>query len=152
MADRAMHGEARDGVDRPTGAREVWGLLAPGLGYLFLAAAAVLGLLTASGAEEDLTYATGLATFLVALLIAAMRMKRQFDGRPIGFLLPVTVNDPDTLIVTIAVLAILGIVGVVLAATSGGTLYGEGLALFVVAIGFIFVDLKRYFDARDREG
>jgi hypothetical protein len=48
-----------------------------------------------------------------------------------------------------AVLAVLGLAGLGLAATVGGTLYGVGIALFIVAAALIFNDIKRYFDHRD---
>jgi hypothetical protein len=145
--DAAQH-NAEDGP-RPVGADEVWRLVAPGLGYIFLAAAAVLGLFTASGAADSATYAAGLGTFILAAVIIAVRMKRQFDGDRVGFLLEISVASTDSLLVSIAVLTVLALVGVVLAATVGGTLYGIGLALFVIATLLIFRDIKRYFDQRE---
>jgi len=146
-----VHTEAHD--DAPPIApalsgREVWRLVAPWLGHAFLAAAAVLGLFTASGAEGA-TYETGIATFVVAAILIFVRMKRQLDGREIGFLLPVASTDIDSLLVTVVILAVLGLIGVTLAATVGGELYGVGLALFLVAVAIIFSNIKRYFDLRD---
>lgn len=156
MDDRApRHDAAQHGAEdrpRPIGADEVWRLVAPWLGYAFLAAAAVLGLFTASGAADDATYAAGLATFILAATIIAVRMKRQFDGREVGFLLDITVANSNSLFVSIAVLTILALAGLVLAATVGGTLYGIGLALFVIATLVIFRDIKRYFDRREGSG
>ena len=133
-------------------ASEAWRLIAPWLGYFFLAGAAVLGLVTASGADDNATYASGLAAFAVAVILIAWRMKQQFDGREIGFLLPVSAAGSDTLFVTIAVLAALGLAGAILAATVGGTLYGIGIALFIISGAFIFIEIKRYFDRRERSG
>lgn len=154
MEDRATHhaappGAADEGAAPGVGAREAWLLLAPWLGYLFLAAAALLGLFTASGAPDDATYAAGLGTSIVAVIIIVTRMSRQLDGRDIGFLLPVTVTSSDLLFASIAVLAVLGLVGVILAATVGGALYGIGLALFAIAAALVFIEIKRYFDRRD---
>ena len=148
--DAAQHGAA--GAPRPIGTDAVWRMIAPWLGYIFLAAAGVLGLFTASGDVDDATYAAGLGLFALAVVIIAVRIKRAFDGREVGFLLAVSVASPDALFVSIAVLAVLALVGVVLAATVGGTLYGIGLALFVIASAMIFRDIKRYFDQRDGSG
>jgi hypothetical protein len=131
-------------------AGEAWRLVAPWLGYVFLTAAALLGLFTARGDADAVTYGVGLATFFVAVALIVVRMNRQLNGRDVGFLLPVTPGDVDSLLVTIAVLVVLGLVGAVLAATVGGVLYGIGLALFVVSVLLIFTDMKRYFDLRER--
>lgn len=136
----------------PLSAREAWRLIAAWLGYFFLGGAAVLGLVTASGAEDDATYASGLATCAVAVLLIAWRMRQQLDGREIGFLLPISAAGADTLFVTIAVLAALGLAGAILAATVGGTVYGIGIALFTISGAFIFIEIKRYFDRRERGG
>ena len=42
------------------------------------------------------------------------------------------------------------LVGAALAATLGGSLYGVGLALFIVCWGLIFIEIKRYFDRLER--
>jgi hypothetical protein len=126
--------------------------VAPWLGHVFLAAAAVQGLFTASGDADSATYAAGLATFFVAVLVIFVRIKRQLDGRDVGFLLPVAATNADSLFVTVAVLAVLGLVGLVLAATVGGLLYSIGLALFIISAALIFGDIKSYFDLRDRGG
>jgi hypothetical protein len=156
MDDRAARHDAAqhsaEQAPRPIGADEVWRLVAPGLGYVFLAAAAVLGLFTASGAGDDATYAAGIATFLLAAIIIAARMKRQFDGREVGFLLDFSVANSDSLFVSIVVLTVLALAGLVLAAAVGGTLNGIGLALFVIATAVIFRDIKRYFDRREGSG
>ncbi len=131
---------------------EVWRLVAPWLGYIFLAAAGVLGLFTASAAPDDATYDAGLALFILAVLLIAMRLKRQFDGREIGFLLPVPVDGTDSLFVSIAVLAVLGLVGVILAATVGGTSLRHRAGALRRGTALIFTEIKRYFDRRDRGG
>ncbi len=133
-------------------ASEAWQLVAPWLGHVFLAAAAVLGLFTASGEVDGATYGAGIATFLLAILVIFVRIKRQLDGDEVGFLLPVSSTTADSLFATIAVLGVLGLVGVVLAATVGGELYGIGLALFIITAALIFGDIKRYFDLRETGG
>ncbi len=133
-------------------AREVWRLVGPWLGYVFLAFAAVLGLFTASGAPDRATYLSGMLTFAIAVVVVALRAKRQLDGAEVGFLLPISVAGPDTLAVTIAVLGVLGLAGAALAASVGGALYGIGLALFVVCAALIFTEIKRYFDRIDSAG
>lgn len=153
MTDDALHHHVA--VQHPTGdpvpipAGEFWHMIVPWLGYLFLAAAGILGLFTASGAPDDATYGAGMALFVIAGIVIAWRLKRQFDGREIGFLLPVSVDNSDFLFVSIAVLGALGLVGLGLAASVGGTLYSIGVALFIVAAALIFNDIKRYFDRRD---
>jgi hypothetical protein len=156
MAHSSLVHAAVQDVVSPTapvlGAREAWGLVAPWLGHVFLTAAAVLGLFTASGGAEGATYGSGLATFFVAVFLIFVRIKRQLDGQEIGFLLPFASGNVDTLMVTIAVLFVLGLVGAVLAATVGGTLYGIGLALFIITVAIIFSSIKRYFDLRETGG
>jgi hypothetical protein len=131
-------------------ARALWRLLAPWLGYAFLGASAVLGLFTASAAEDGASYAAGLATFALAAIIIAVRMKRQFDGSEVGFLLAVSVGGSDALLVAIALQAVLGLIGFILAATVGGAVYTIGIALFIICMALIFIEIKRYFDRQDR--
>ena len=50
----------------------------------------------------------GSSASAIAVVLAAWRMKQQLDGREIGFLLPVTPGDSDTLLVTILILGVLG--------------------------------------------
>jgi hypothetical protein len=154
--EHAAHPAALQDNERPTApavpAREVWRLVAPWLGYVFLVFAGVLGLFTASGAADRPTYVSGLVTFAVAGVLIALRMMRQLDGKDVGFLLPVAAAGIDTLVVTVAVLGVLGLVGAVLAAAVGGALYGIGLAFFVICAALIFTELKRYFDNIDRAG
>ena len=150
--DRVAAQEVPAATAPPVRAGEMWRLIAPWLGYIFLGGAAVLGLFTASGADDEATYASGLATFAVAAVLIAWRMKQQFDGREVGFLLPVSAAGSDTLFVTIFVLAALGLAGVILAATVGGTVYGIGIALFIITAAFIFIEIKSYFDRRERSG
>ncbi|HUK61277.1 MAG TPA: hypothetical protein VLV50_18750 [Stellaceae bacterium] len=131
-------------------AREVWRLVGPWLGYLVLGAAGIFGLFTASASADAATYDAGLIAFAIAVVLIAVRMKRQFDGTEAGFLLPISPAGADTLFVTVAILAVLGLVGAVLAAAVGGMLYGIGLALFIVCAALIFIEVKRYFDRLDR--
>jgi hypothetical protein len=147
LNDAMLHQAAGRPVGIPMG--EFWRMLVPWLGYVFLAAAGVLGLFTASGGVDEVTYMAGLALFILAIVVIAWRMKRQLDGREVGFLLAVSVDNSDSLFVSMAVLAVLGLAGLGLAATVGGTLYGVGIALFIVAAALIFNDIKRYFDHRD---
>jgi hypothetical protein len=147
------HAAPQDNAPLPAvSGTEAWRIVAPWLGYAGLGAAAVLGLFTASGAEDGATYDSGLVAAAVAIILIVWRMKQQLDGREIGFLLPVTPADFDTLAVTIAVLAVLGVVGGILAATVGGTLYDIGLALLIICAIFIFFEIKRYFDRREQGG
>ncbi len=149
MADPDAHSAAPQDAPRAMSGRDAWHLLAPWLGYVLLAAAAILGLFTASGAPDSATYASGLATFALAVALIALRMNRQLGGREIGFLLPISVESADALIITVALLTLLGVVGAVLAAAVGGVVYTIGLALFIVCGAVIFFEMKRYFDHRD---
>ena len=153
MSDHASHPDAtqRDAADRPqpVPVSEVWRIVLPGLGYVFLALAGVYGLFTASEAGDGPTYAAGLGLFILAALLIAVRLKLQFDGSEVGFLLPMVIERLDSLLVAIAVLTVLGLGGFILAAAVGGALYGIGLALFVVSALIIFLEIKRYFDRRD---
>jgi hypothetical protein len=74
MAEPPQHGATEEAVTRPTSWAEVWCMLAPWLGYVFLIGAALLGLFTASGAEDEGGYAAGIATFLLAMLLVALRI------------------------------------------------------------------------------
>jgi hypothetical protein len=130
----------------------VWRLVAPWLGYLVLAVAAVLGLMTASEAGEGEDYAAGFLTFGLAVLITLWRLRDQLDGRDDGFLLPIMVNGEDALLLWIAVMGALCIAGLLLAAATESVLHIAGFALFVVAALFIFVAIKRHFDRRERGG
>jgi hypothetical protein len=156
MDDRApQHDAAQQEMahgPEPVATAELWRLVAPGLGYAFLAAAAVLGLITASGNVDGPTYAAGLATFGLAVVIIAVRLKRQFDGRDVGFLLDISVASTDSLFLSIVVLGVLAVAGVALAAWVGGSFYGIGLALFVIGTMMIFRDIKRYFDRQEGSG
>jgi len=134
----------------PASLGEVWQLIAPWLGHALLAAAAVFGLLVASGAPDSATYDAGMATFLIAIAIIAIRLKRQLDGVYVGLLLPIAVTQEDSLYVSIALLTALGLGGAILADLVGGVFYGIGLALFVLSAALIFSNIKRYFDFRER--
>jgi hypothetical protein len=144
--------EAADPAVVRTDLATVWRLVAPWLGYLLLAVAAVLGLFTASEAGEGEDYVAGLLTFGLAVLVIAWRMRDQLDGRDDGLLLPVMADGEDALLLWIAVMAALGIAGLLVAAATESVLHVAGIALFVVAALFIFAAMKRYFDRRERGG
>lgn len=133
----------------PVPGREVWRMVVPWLGHLFLAAAALLGLFTASGAPDAASYDAGFALFVLAVVAIAWRLKRQLDGAEVGFLLNVSVDNLDSLFVAIALLVVLALVGIWLAAAIGGPFYPIGIALFIIAAALIFNEIRRYFDHFD---
>jgi hypothetical protein len=135
-----------------SGLAAAWRLIAPGLGYVLLAAAALLGLFAASGAADGEAYAVGLATFALAALIIGWRLKDQFDGKDDGLLLPVTVASEDALFLLIAVMTVLGLAGLLVAAEAEGAFHAAGIALFCVAALLIFLNIKAYFDRREGGG
>jgi hypothetical protein len=148
--DSSTHRTAAGGVSlTPVRLSEVRGWIAPWLGHGLLVAAGIFGLSTASGAPDDATYDAGMITFALAVLILAIRLKRQLDGDELGLLLPVSVGREDGLILSIALLTVLGLGGAIVAATTGGIFYGVGLALFIISAALIFHEIKQYFDRNE---
>lgn len=128
----------------------VWRWTAPWLFGALLVAAALLGLFAASRAQDDGSYAIGFATAGLSLLLLAWRIKSILDGGPAAVSL--LVEDSTALVVLILLLAALAVAGLFLAARSAAILpEAAGYALFVVALAFIFANLKHYFDRRDQD-
>jgi CDP-diglyceride synthetase len=148
--DPAMqHDQTSPAGDRiPIG--ELWRWLAPWLLGAFLIGAALLGLLTASRAQDDATYLLGFITAGVALLMLVWRVKTAIEGG--GAVAPVLVDDPAALVIAIGLLAALAVGGLLLAARSGAAApEAVGYGLFGFCLVFIFANLKHYFDGRDRD-
>jgi CDP-diglyceride synthetase len=142
-----LHDATSPGGDR-VAIGEVGRWLAPWLLGAFLVLAMLLGLFTASRAEDDASYALGFVTAGLALLVLAWRIRRVADGR--NAVAPVLVDDPTALVIAIALLAVLAIAGLWLAARSGVvTVEAVGYALFGFCLAFIFANLKHYFDRRE---
>jgi hypothetical protein len=125
--------------------------VAPWLLGAALAAVALLGLLAASRARDDGTYALGFVTAGLAVLALAWQVKRACDGAASRGLPPLLVEDGASLVVLVAVLAALATIGLLLAARAGeAILAAAGYALFGSGLVFIFWNLKHYFDAQER--
>lgn len=148
----AVEAGDEDVITRPTDFYHVWRLLAPWLGYLLIGAAGVLGLFTASGNPEGDGYVAGMVTFGIAVVMIALRIRHQFDGRYDGLLLAASVNSGDALTFYIPIIGVLGIGGLVLAAETDGIFHDAGFAFFGVCAVMIYVSVKRYFDNYERRG
>ncbi len=125
--------------------------VAPWLLGAALAAVALLGLLAASRARDDGTYALGFVTAGLAVLALAWQVKSACDGAAPRGMPPLLVEDAATLVVLVAVLAALAVIGLLLAARSReATLEAAGYALFGSGLVFIGWNLKHYFDVQER--
>jgi hypothetical protein len=144
-----MEADEDDVITRPTDFYGVWRLLAPWLGYLLIGAAGVLGLFTASGDPQGDAYIAGMVTFGIAVLMIALRIRHQFDGRYDGLLLAASVRSGDALMLYIPIIGALAVGGLVLAAMTDGIFHNAGLAFFAVCAMLIYVSVKRYFDFRE---
>lgn len=61
------------------------------------------------------------------------------------------ISDENSLWIFIPIMTILAVAGVVLAGISDDGFYHySGMALFVVAVLYIFATMKAYYDAKDR--
>lgn len=137
---------------QPVGLDLLWRWTAPWLAGVLLAGASLLGLFTASRAEDGASYEIGLITAALALLALAWLIKRHFDGASAAAGLPVLVEDAAALVVLIFLLAALAIAGLLLAARSStDLLQAVGYALFGYALVFIGWNLKHYFDRQERD-
>jgi hypothetical protein len=133
------------------GWQEVGRWAAPWITGALLMAVALLGLFTASRAGDAGAYLLGFSAAGLALLALAWLVKRACDGEPRPAALPVLVEDAAALVILIVVLAALAVLGLLLAARAReATVETTGYALFASGIGFIFWNLKHYFDARER--
>ena len=139
-------------ITRPTDFYHVWRLLAPWLGYLVIGAAGVLGLFTASGQPQGDPYIAGMVTFGVAVVMIALRIRHQFEGRYDGLLLATSVSSGDALAFYVPIIGALGIGGLILAAKMDGIFHNAGFAFFAVCAVMIYVSIKRYFDDYERRG
>lgn len=134
--------------------REMLEWMAPWLVGALLAFSALLGFFTASGAQDDGTYAAGLVTAALSLVALGWCVKRYFDRRAENFAqnldVVILIEQTDSLLVLIALLVALGIGGLFLCVHAEGAASNAGFALFVVSLIFIFWNLKHYFDVRER--
>jgi hypothetical protein len=129
--------------------KEVGGWVAPWFMGALLAGAALLGFLTASGAQEFDTYAAGMVTGGLALVALGWLVKRSFDHGTEGWLFDILVDRPESLLLLVAALTAIGIGGLFLAADVRGTAEIIGYALFVVSVLVTGWNLKHYYDRTD---
>jgi hypothetical protein len=132
--------------------KRLWPWVVPPLAGAALAASAVFGLITASDAQDGETYATGLALAALALLALGWGWRNYFGGHDSGLPVPVLVERTDALLVLIAALAALALGGLFLAAYGTGDTPAVGYGLFGANLAMIFLELRHYFDRRDRAG
>lgn len=108
------------------------------------------GLWCAASAVDGGTYAVGLIGAALAFGAMIWEFSAALGGRPIvargdGWL----VEDETSVVILVALLVILAVVGLVLAARAASVAAnGAGYGLCIVAIVFICVSLKHYFDRR----
>lgn len=130
---------------------ELWRWAAPWLLGALLVVVALLGLFTASRAQDEGAYAVGFVTAGLAVLALAWRIRRAFDGAAPRTPLPVLVDEPVALAIVVVALAVLAVVGLLLAARSNEAVVAAvGYALFGFSLVFLFWNLKHYFDGRER--
>ena len=112
-----------------------------------LMACFLFGLIAASRAVDDGTYAAGFILAGASLLGLGWDLRYGFAGALPGLL----VETAEGLAVLVALLAALALGGLVLAARAQDTsLHSIGYALCVVCIVLIAWNLKHYCDVRDR--
>lgn len=127
--------------------REIWRWIAPWILAAVLIIVFLLGLVGASGAADDGTYWIGLIAAVLALAVLIWLLRAALDGDEWPSLF---VEEPEPLIILIALLTILAVIGSVLAARGESVaVSGTGYALGAVSILLIFFNLKHYFDCRE---
>jgi len=108
------------------------------------------GLWTASRAEDEGTYAMGMAMAAVALLSLIWELETGLQG---GLDLQRNVFFVDTgpSVVLLSLLAsVAGLAGLIVAArVPGAATEGVGYAMATISIGLIFSNIKHYFDSRE---
>jgi hypothetical protein len=133
-------------LSRVSGA-ELLSWISPWLIGAVLALAFVLGLVMASEASDDASAALGFATAAVALLGLVWDLNAALDGMRISLF----VESEAALQVLLVLLGALAIGGLILAARGPSfAVASSGYALFIAALAFAFLNLKHYFDRRDR--
>jgi hypothetical protein len=132
--------------------KRLWSWVVPPLAGAVLAAGTMLGLVTASEAQDSQTYAAGMALAALTLLALGWGWRNYLDGRDSGLPVSVLVERTGALLLLIAALAALALGGLFLAAYGTGAAPDVGYGLFGASLAMIFLELKHYFDRRDRAG
>jgi hypothetical protein len=119
-----------------------------GLGIL-----AVIGAFFASDGGAPGDYGCGMALLVGAIVVAFLRLKHHFDGRPAGWGDFILVDDMWGLAVAAPLFTIIGLAGLFLAhAWQEGAAYDAGLGLFAASAIIVFLDIKRVYDRIDAAG
>jgi hypothetical protein len=122
--------------------------------WLQLAILALLALFGAFVAADNAPgdYACGLALALMALGLAALRIKSRFDGEKSGWAGFLLVDDWQSLVAVTVAFTVIALVGVFVAAGGGrGPVYDAGVALAVASALGVFLSLKHVFDTIERQ-
>ena len=124
--------------------RDLWEWAAPWISRGVFIVIGVGGLLFASGSRNHTEFWAGFATAVLAVLIFALRLKRDFDGHRDGFLPDIWITRVETLWLFLPAMVFLGIAGAIVAAsTQNAVLYFGGITLFVVCAGLAFMNAAR---------
>src|SRR5262249_15378301 len=126
---------------------EIWRWIAPWIRGAVLVIVFLLGLIGASGAADDGTYAVGFIAAALALAGLVWQMHAALAGSEMPSLF---VEEPEPLVILSALLAALAVIGIVMAARSDSiAVSGTGYALCALAIIFVFANVKHYFDRQE---
>lgn len=129
--------------------RDIWTWIAPWLLGVLLGCASLLGLVTASSAGGQDTYAAGLITAGLAFVALVWLVKHACDRPARGWLFDIFVERPESLALLIALLSAIGVGGLFLAADAHGAAGSAGYTLFVACLIVIGWNLKHHYDRMD---
>ena len=131
-------------------AHEFWSWLGFWVQLAVLAFLAICGLYFGSQGGEPGDDTIGLILAAAAVILAALLVKRQFDGDAGGWFSLLLVDNMPSLIAAIALLTILGLAGLIVGGThDSASVQDGGLALFIVCVLLVFLSIKRFFDMQE---
>lgn len=111
---------------------------------------AIFGAFFASADAAPGDYASGMILLLAAIVLAFLRIKYRLDGGGEDWIGVLFVDRLADLWIVLPLLAILAFAGLLVAhASSMGTLYDAGIALFVASLLLGFFNIKHAFDRHD---
>lgn len=123
---------------------ELWEWAAPWISRTILIALLIFGLFSASAAGNRPESWVGYATAGLAIVIFALRLKRDLDGCNDGLFLDIWIVRTEALWLFLPVMVLLGIGGAMVAITvKRGIYHFAGIALFIVCAGLGFVNAAR---------
>jgi hypothetical protein len=130
--------------------RQLCGWIALWAQFLVLGLCAILGIVAAARGGGTGDYGSGMVLTLAAIIVAFLRIKRQFDGGDTGWSAFLFVERMQSLWLVVPVFTMLGLAGLFLAAAwQYGSLHDSGIALFAVSGLAVFLSIKRVFDRLD---